>query len=168
MCFCNSQNRCNDSKKKLANFNDLFFIQVQKICNGVSNTTDHHEIQRNIRLLSICCQILESFNTNVEMLMSSLDEDIFNEVLQTSPNSVCLRVKDWLCDLSSYQIGDSFTGYVSYVLDNDKKLCFVKDLSKFVQLFLFLLSHFLMQLISLIFNFWFIFISIGQRHKCRL
>lgn len=67
------------------------------------------------------------------MLMSSLDEDIFNEVLQNSPESACLRIKDWLCDLSSYEIGDTFKGYVSFILDDDKKLCFVKDMSRFVQ-----------------------------------
>lgn len=66
--------------------------------------------------------------------MSSLDEDIFNEVMQNEPDSVCLRIKDWMGDLSSYQIGDTFKGYVSYLLQGDKKLCFIKDLSKFVPL----------------------------------
>lgn len=65
--------------------------------------------------------------------MSSLDEDIFNEVMRTTPNSVCLRLKDWMGDMSAYQIGDTFKGYVSYVLKGDKKLCFVKDLTRFVQ-----------------------------------
>lgn len=65
--------------------------------------------------------------------MSSLDEGIFNEVMQSTPNAVCLRIKDWMGDLSSYQIGDTFKGYVSYLLQGDKKLCFIKDLSRLVQ-----------------------------------
>lgn len=52
--------------------------------------------------------------------------------MKNSPESVCLRINDWLCDLSSYQIGDTFKGTVSYVLDGEKKLCFVRDVSRFV------------------------------------
>lgn len=91
------------------------------------NATNIHDIQRAIRLLSIFCDILQTFNSNIETLVSSIDEHIFKEVMARSPNSTCLRVKDWLADLSPYKIGDKFAGVISYILDGDSKLCFIKD-----------------------------------------
>lgn len=89
--------------------------------------TNIHDIQRSIRLLSIFCEILQTFNANVETLMSSIDAHIFNKIVANSTNTVVLRMKDWIADLSPYQIGDKFTGVISYILDGDAKLCFVKD-----------------------------------------
>lgn len=64
----------------------------------------------------------------METLVSSIDTHIFDEVVAANGmNAVCLRMKDWIADLSSYQIGDKFTGIISYVLDGDAKLCFIKD-----------------------------------------
>lgn len=91
---------------------------------------DIHEIQRLIRILSVFGEILQTFNANIESLISSVDEHVFNEVMANSSNAQCLRVKDWLTDLSSYQIDDKFNGIVSYILDSESKLCYVKDLTK--------------------------------------
>lgn len=94
------------------------------------NLQNIHDIQRSIRVLAIFSEILQTFNANVEALISSVDVHIYNEVIAKSPNVQCLRFKDWFSDLSSYQIGDSIAGIVTYVLDNERKLCFIKDLNK--------------------------------------
>lgn len=112
------------------NFDRCSYFQVQRIRDCVTESTDIYEIQRNIRLMSIFCQILETFNANVEILLSSIDQHTYDEVMAHSPKSALLRVKDWLCDLSAYQVGDNFHGYISYVFDGDAKLCFIKDMSK--------------------------------------
>lgn len=119
-------------KKQPTKFSINFSTQFQKVSTCVANSTDHCEIQRNIRLLSMCTKTLESFNANVENLISSFDEDVFNELVRDSPDHVCLRIKDWLCDLSAYQVGQTFKGFVSYVLDDKRKLCFLKDVTRFV------------------------------------
>lgn len=104
---------------------------MQKIHEGALNSTNAHEIQRSIRLLSIFAEILETFNGSVETLVSSIDEDIFNKVAANSPNGACLlRVKDWFADLHSYRIGNVFTGIVSFILNAESKLCYVKDMTK--------------------------------------
>lgn len=83
-------------------------------------------------MLSVISHILETFNANVETTVSSIDEHIFNELVASYPNTVCLRVKEWLPDLSQYQINDTFSGCVTHILDSDQKLCFVKDLTGWV------------------------------------
>lgn len=93
------------------------------------NSKEIHDVQRNIRLLSVLCQILETFNAKVETMVSSMDEHIFNEIMANSANTICMRVKEWLPDLSHYQINGEFTGIVTHILDGDRKLCFVKDLA---------------------------------------
>lgn len=103
---------------------------MQNIQDGVTSSSDIHEIQRNIRLMSIFSQILEAFNANFEKLLSSIDETTFNEVMSNAPNGVWLRVMDWFSDLSSYQIGDTFAGFISYTLEDATKLCFIKDMTK--------------------------------------
>lgn len=93
------------------------------------NSTEVHEIQRCIRMLSVVGQILETFNAKVETIVSSFDERIFNEVMANLPNMVCLRVNEWQPDLSSYRIGDEFAGIITYVLDVDRQLCYVKNVA---------------------------------------
>lgn len=62
--------------------------------------------------------------------MSSIDQQTFEELVEISPNAIYLRVDDWLVDFSSYKIGDTFKGFVTYVLDSDMKLCFIKNMTK--------------------------------------
>lgn len=82
-------------------------------------------------MLSIFSDILQTFNGNIETWVSSIDEHIYNEIMAKSPNTVgFLRVKDWQADLSSYQVDDTFHGIVSYVLNADTKLCYVKDMAR--------------------------------------
>ncbi|XP_031626458.1 uncharacterized protein LOC116342832 isoform X2 [Contarinia nasturtii] len=120
---------CRESKKSVTGISvlDQFIGQIHET---VMNSNNIHEIQRQIRMMSIVCDILQAFNSTVESLMSSLDEKIYNDIMAKSPNSICLRVKDWAGDLSSYQIGDKFFGMVSYVLEGESKLCFIQDQSK--------------------------------------
>lgn len=94
------------------------------------NEQNIYEIQGAIRIMSAFCEILQNFNTNVETLISSVDEHTYNEVVDNSPDLQRMRFNDWFADLSTYQIDDTFTGVVTYILDDEKKLCFVKDLTK--------------------------------------
>lgn len=93
------------------------------------HSTEVHEIQRCIRMLSVVGQILETFNAKVETIVSSFDERIFNEVMANLPNMVCLRVNEWQPDLSSYHISDEFSGVITYVLDVERQLCYVKNMA---------------------------------------
>lgn len=97
---------------------------------AVHNASQINEAQRYLRLLSIYCTILETFNANVESLVSSTDRQIFEEIMVSAPNTVCVRVKDWIPDLSPYQNNDQFNGVVTYVLDGSQKLCFIQDTSR--------------------------------------
>ncbi|XP_055323144.1 uncharacterized protein LOC129578440 isoform X2 [Sitodiplosis mosellana] len=121
---------CRESKKSVSGM-EILDEFVRKVHESAMCATNIHDIQRSIRLLSIFCEILQTFNMNVETLVSSIDAHIYNEVVANSTNTICLRMKDWLADLSSYQIGDKFTGVISYVLDGDTKLCFIKDQERY-------------------------------------
>lgn len=100
---------------------------------------DEYQIQIYMRMASSFSLMLQTFNSNVETLLASLDGETREQMENgqspsangKSPCGSTNGIDDWLkFDLTSYKVGDWFRGFVTFIFDSEKNLCFLKDVNK--------------------------------------
>lgn len=93
---------------------------------------NHRALQKYLRIVSTFCHITEKFNDKIETLLTAIDPETFDQVIDAAPMAVeKLRIHDWLhADLTPYTEGGTFRGCVSFIPAVEQNICFVKDVTK--------------------------------------